>query len=242
VLRTPIDLVWLRLGREPAAELRSWPAPRPLALRLSIAVRWASRIFAATGRVTSVRERRSLATMIVRLLSRSAAGVSSRDRLKTFPDNGPESQRSVLPAVVMPLAARTSRRPDERAGLVALRRFIHLPDPRRWSRAARDEGRFAIVCATGSRWRVEPRVLAPPPMVARMPQRTVVSSASQASPQPREFPSAFGFATGARSAWMPAAGAPAGALSPGVLDSVTEHVVREIDSRVRAKRERLGKV
>jgi hypothetical protein len=79
-------------------------------------------------------------------------------------------------------------------------------------------------------------------MVGRTAERTVVSSASQARQETRELRSPLGFAAEERIGWMPAAGAFAGALSPAVLASVTDHVVREIDSRVRAKRERLGKV
>jgi hypothetical protein len=101
-----------------------------------------------------------------------------------------------------------------------------------------DANRFATVAMTSGRTRIEPRVLAPPPMVGRTASRTLASSPGQARQDAHDLQSTSGFAMDERRGWMPVPGA----LPPGILASVTDHVVREIDSRVRAKRERLGKV
>jgi hypothetical protein len=254
----PLDFVWLRLGRGVPAQQTPPSAQRPLRLRLSIApsiaIHWASKILALSDHASAARERHTLTTLIVRSWAGRRAGTarvaddgvrgSAWDGLKAVPANGSnvdtrsESWRSLLHAVPTPWTLRTSRRVDARGSLVALRSPIHSPETLRWTRVPANAGRFAGVPMAAGRRRLEPRVLAPPPMVGRTAQRTAVSSASQARQETREFHSPLGFATDERSGWMPAAGA----LSPAVLASVTDHVVREIDSRVRAKRERLGKV
>lgn len=232
--RVPLDLVWLR----------------PLALRLSIApsitLHWASRILALADHVRMARERHTLTTLIVRSLDALRIVVArpshGAPRDSTSEDeNRFGSWRSVLRPVAAPLSLRTSRRVGVRGCPMPLRRPIEAHATRRWARVSTETGRFATASTSG-RSRIEPLVVPPPPMVGRTPTRTIASHASQARPDIHDLHSPFGIAIGERSGWMPATGALTDALSPAVLASVTDHVVREIDGRVRAKRERLGKV
>jgi hypothetical protein len=89
--------------------------------------------------------------------------------------------------------------------------------------------------------RVERVVLASVPMVARATRRD--AQPQPAAPQPQEVRSSLVSETDPRGAWsMTLPGPLSGVVPPATLASLTEHVVREINDRVRAKRERLGKV
>lgn len=253
--RVSLDLVWLRLGRGVRAEPTPRSAQRPLTLRLSIApsiaIQWASRIRAVADRVTTAREPHACTTAIVRSLAARRAATarawhngrlgSAWDGLKAAPSY--DSLRS-LGHWMTPVTLSANRRVDVRGRrvLASLRGRVDAPVMLTRTRLPADARRFATVPMTSGRTRIEPRVLAPPPMIDRMPSRTVASTASQARQDARDFHSPLEFAMDERSGWMPARGALAAALPPGALASVTDHVVREIDSRVRAKRERLGKV
>lgn len=246
--RVPLDFVWLRPGRGVRAQQTPRSAQRPLGLRLSVApsvaIYWASRILALSDHVRAGRERHTLTMMIVRSLAAlrvATARVSHSGLRQSAWDVA--SNRSAFDDR-SELTLPTTRRVDARGSrvLASVRGPFDAPVTLRWTRVPVNGGRFAGVPRAAARRRFEPRVLTPPPMVGRTAQRAVVSSVSQARQETREFRSPLGFAADERDGWMPAAGAFAGALSPAVVASVTDHVVREIDSRVRAKRERLGKV
>jgi hypothetical protein len=242
--RVSLGLVWLRLGRRVRTQQTPRSAQRPLTLRLSIApsitVEWASRTRAVADHVTTAREPHARITVIVRALAARRAATarllhnrfdgSAWHGLKAIPFN--DTSRALGLAMASPVTLSASRRIDVRASRVvaSLRRPVDVLGT----------SRFATVPMTSVRTRIEPRVLAPPLMVGRM--QTVASRAGQARQDAHDLQSPLGFAVDERSGWMPVPGALTAAVPPGILASVTDHVVREIDSRVRAKRERLGKV
>jgi hypothetical protein len=252
--RVWLDLVWLRFGRGVRAEQTRRSAQRPLMLRLSIAssiaIQWASRIRAVVDRVTAVRKPDAYTTVMVQSLAlrRAATARLLHDGLvESVWNRSNDSSRSLGHATAPPVTLSPSRRVNVRwSDALTSRRGpfdapLTLTLPR--TRTHADAHRFASVPMASRRTRrIEPHVLAPPPMVGRTTSRTVMSSADQPRQNVHDFPSPLGFAMNERGGWMPTPGALASALSPGLLDSVTDHVVREIDSRVRAKRERLGKV
>jgi hypothetical protein len=251
--RIPLDLVWLRLGRGVPAEPPRRPVPHPLTLRLSIApsiaIQLTSRSRAIADRAITTRKPDAPTMVMVeslalrraataRILREGHADSWTRARAVSFTG----SSRSIGRAMAPRMMSSSPRILVSGSHVPALRRGpfdgpVTLARSR--TRMPADVRRFASVPMTSRRTRMEPHVLAPPPMVGRT---TSSSTGGQPRQSAHDIQSPLAFRTDERNAWMQTPSALAAALSPGVLDSVTDHVVREIDSRVRARRERLGKV
>ena len=93
--------------------------------------------------------------------------------------------------------------------------------------------------------RVETGPMAPPPIVVRTHRREPVSPAMAATPARRDpaFDARGGWETEMRFGWATESpGARGPTVTPAMVASLTDQVMRQMNDRVRAKRERMGKV
>jgi hypothetical protein len=98
----------------------------------------------------------------------------------------------------------------------------------------------------GQMRRVEARAVAPPPIVTRASGREPARPAASAAPAHHAAADARlrgGWEADTQFGWATATpGAPRPAVTPAMVATLTDQVMRQMNERVRAKRERMGKV